>query len=1016
MNLLIHHHHQPDHTREPAPEGCGEPLFQSDRTRVYRLWQPHAPGSVILKVALGSTAMERLRHEEAIIRRLSHLEHVSRLATGTSQANALVLEDKGGVALAQLLGGGRLETHLLLKLARQLADIIAAVHAAGVAHRDINPTNILLAGEDADPILIDFDHATTFAEERPPFVHHREIVGNLSYLPPEQTGRVGRPLDQRADLYGLGATLYEAVTGRAPFVDPDPLALLQQVLTRVPEPPHELVAGISPQFSRIILRLLEKEPDQRYQSAAGLVHDLSRLEEAEQGGGSMEFVLGACDFPPRLSPPSRLVGRGGEIATLNGTLEAACGERGFALLVSGEAGVGKTSLVNELRPMVTARGGWFVSGKFDQYRQERAAGAVSQALRSLGRLLLAEDDDELERYRGRIGERVGINAGLVAAFLPEFGILLGVEAEVFTGDPLEAQVRLFHASLELLRAVARPEHPLVLVIDDLQWAHQPALTFIDTLLAEGGIPGLLLVGTFRGEEIDPAHPLHPLLASWETAAPAQLRLELHNLGIGDIARLLEEVLRLPADRATALAGGMAPASKGNPYESLELLNALRADGVLRLGRDGWSWDEQELGRYARLNGIMGLVALRLAEFPEETALMLRGMACLGNEARTDLLAAANSLGEEEPLCRLAPALEEGLLVLEQGGAGNSIRFRHDRIQQTVHDCQELGERDRLHLRLARNLVRHGGFPMEAAEQYLAALDLVSAPDECQLVSGLFRDAAAAARGAASHETAERFLAAAIALYRSGAVQPDDGLMTAMETEWHSALYCLARFPEADLVYHSLEQRCGDPLELVDAACIQINNLSHRNLQGEAVSFGQEILRRLGITFPADYAGEIQRELEALYRWIKSHDAADEIRRPEIRETRMVAVARILQRMIGPAFFYDPQVSSWMILLIMRLWAEHGPHPSLLSGFAVTPLVMAGQRDDYETGYQVARMGVQVGEALGYEPETSWVRHCFNLTSTHWRDPLEWSVELAHQAHQGLLRGGDLQYACFTFYP
>lgn len=1006
---------QVPHGGFPPPEEWGEPFYRSDRTLVYRLLLPHGAGSLVLKVPLGPTAAERLRHEEAIIRRLGHLEHVSRLAATPPPANALALEDRGELSLALAIGRERLDAPWMVRFALRLAMILAEVHSAGVAHRDLNPTNILLTGHELTPVLIDFDHATTFAEERPAFVHHREIAGNLPYLPPEQTGRVGRPPDQRADLYALGATLYEAVTGRAPFVDPDPLALLHQVLTRVPESPHALVAGVSPPFSRIIMRLLEKEPDQRYQSAAGLAHDLSRLEEAEQGGGSTEFVLGACDFPPRLSPPSRLVGRGSEIATLSATLEAACGEWGFALLVSGEAGVGKTSLVNELRPMVTARRGWFVSGKFDQYRQERAAGAVSQALRALGRLLLAEDDGALERYRGRIRERVGINAGLVAAFLPEFGLLLGVEPERFAGDPLEAQVRLFHASLELLRAVARPEHPLVLVIDDLQWAHQPALTFIDTLLAEGGIPGLLLVGTFRREEIDPAHPLHPLLTAWEAAAPAPLRLELHNLGIDDSARLLAEVLRLPAERATALAEGMAPASKGNPYESLELLNALRADGVLRLGREGWSWDEQELGRYARLRGVMGLVALRLAEFPEETGRLLRMMACLGNETRTDLLAAADSLGEDQLLSGLAPALEEGLLVLEQGGEGSSIRFRHDRIQQAVHDSQERGERELLHLQLGRNLARHGGFPMEAAEQYLAALALVSAPDERLLVAGLFRDAAAAARGAASYATAERFLAAAITLYRSGGVQPDGGLMTAMETEWHSALYCLARFPEADLVYRALEQRCSDPLELVAAACIQVNSLSHRNLQREAVSLGLKLLRRLGIPLPRDYAGEVQRDLEALYCWIRTHDVAGEIRRPEVRDARVVASARLLQRMMGPAFFYDPQVNFWIILLVMRLWAEHGPSPSLLSGFAGTPVVTAALRNDFETGYLAAHMGVLVGETLGYEPETSWVRHCFHLFSAHWRAPLELSVEQAHLAHQGLLRGGDLQYACFTFY-
>jgi PAS domain S-box-containing protein len=997
----------------PAQEGR-ELLYQSARTRVYRVHPDNAPEGFIVKEPLGSAAMEKLRHEAAIIARLEQVANVSRLVDAPVPANALTLEDRGGIPLTRIITEKPLDGVTATRIARQLAETVAAVHGAGVVHRDINPANVLLAGDDRTPILIDFDHATTFAEERPPFVHHREIAGNLPYLAPEQTGRVGRPLDQRADLYGLGATIYEAVTGSPPFSDHDPLELLHLILTRVPKPPLDRAPGISPHLSLIIMRLLEKEPDHRYQSAAGLAHDLALLEEADRGGMVAEFVLGEYDFPPRLPPPSRLVGRDSEIASLERALDTACREGGYTVLVCGEAGVGKTSLVNELRSIVTARTGWFVSGKFDQYRQERTAGAVSQALRSLIRLLLAEDEAELERYRTRIREGVGINAGLLAASLPESCHILGVEPELSTGDPLEAQVRLLHASLELLRAVAGPEQPLVLLIDDLQWAPHATLMFIDTLLAKGGIPGLLLVGTLRGEEVDPTHPLHARLAAWETANPRLLRLELRNLGNSDIAHLLEEVLRLPPDRATSLARDMAPFSNGNPYESMELLNALRTDGVLSLGRKGWNWDEEELRRSARLQGIMDLMAGRLADFPPETARLLRMMACLGNELRGGLLAAADSLEEAELLSRLAPALEDGLLVLERGEE-MTIRFRHDRIQQAVHDSQERGKRDLLHLLLGRNLARHVDCRMEAAEQYLAAVELISAPEERWLVADLFHGAATIARNNTNYATAERYLSAAIPLYRSTGLPPDDTLMTTMETEWHSALYCLARFHEADQVYCSLEQRCDDPLELVDAACVQINSLSHRNLQEESVSLGLELLRRLGIPFPHDYAGEIQRELEELYRWVRTHDVAGEIRRPEIRDARVTAIARLLQRMMGPAFFYDPLVSAWMTLVACRLWAEHGPSPSLLSGFAGTPVVTAALRNDFETGYLVARMGVQVGEALEYEPETSWVRHCFNLFSAHWRAPLERSVEQAHLAHQGLLRGGDLQYACFTFY-
>ncbi|ABL01003.1 AAA family ATPase [Pelobacter propionicus] len=960
-------------------------------------------------------AMERLRHEEAIIRRLNHLEHVSRLATATSPANALVLEDGGDISLAHLIVGQRLEIPRLLKLARQLADIVATVHGAGVTHRDINPGNILLSAEDAAPILIDFDHATTFAEERPPFIHHREIAGNLPYLAPEQTGRVGRPLDQRADLYGLGATLYELATGTPPFSAPDPLELIHQILTQEPTPPVEREPRLPRQLSLIIMRLLEKEPDRRYQSAEGLAHDLARLRDGDE-----QFDLGEQDFPLRFSPPSRLVGREQEIQALRSALERACAGQGACVLVSGAPGIGKTTLINELRPMVTARRGWFVSGKFDQYRRDHASDGVAQALRAMGCLLLAENEDELGRYRMRILDRVGSNAGLITAALPEFATLLGVAPAAISGDPLEAQVRLHQAGLELLRAVASPDHPLVMVVDDLQWANKGSIGFINTLLTSGELNGFLLVCAYRETEVAPLHPLSARLTAWQRLADAPVHLGLRNLPCADLSLMVADMLRLRTAEATELARSLSARTQGNPYDTMELLNALRRDGVLRLGRDGWRWDEAAIRRHVGQGDVIDLVAARITGMPTVTRDLLEVMACLGSETQTGLLAAATGLSATALQEAIRPALEDGLLVLEQGESTGSdgsclVRFRHDRVQQAAHDGLEPSRRSRLQLTLGRRLARLPEFVSLAAEQYLAALEMITASEERRFVAGLFHGAAGDARVSANHGAAERFLAASLELLTSLGMRGDDPACVALETEWHGALYCLARLDQADTVFHSLEQRCSDPLELVDAACIQINSLSNRNRQREAVALGLELLRRLGFPPPRDLEGEVQQGLRELYDWVADLDAERELMRREIDEPRMLAAARLLQRMVAPAFFYDPLVSAWLTLMSRRLWAEHGPCPALLAGLAGAPVVTTALRDDYETGYRIVRLALRVGEVHGYEPESSWVRHCFALFSAHWAEPLEGSIGQALQARRGLLQGGDLQYACFTFH-
>ena len=437
-----------DHVSRYGGEGDQEELlYQNARMRVFRVHRSGGAGTVIRKDMRGSDATGRVRHETAILERLADVEGVPRLAGIESGANTIVTVDLDGVALAGSLPAGGFAAPVVLDVALAVAGIVAGVHRRGVMHKDINPANILICGTARMPALIDFDVANTFAEERPSFTHQSELSGTLAYLAPEQTGRTGRPVDQRADLYALGATLYELATGRPPFVSPDPLTLVHEHLARIPVPPAELNPTVPRGLSDIILRLLEKEPDQRYQSADGPVYDLSRLREHEASGDDEPFPLGERDFPLRLSPPSRLVGRDSEIGQLRTALADPCGGRARGVLIAGSPGVGKTALIDELRPMVTARGGWFITGKFDQYRQDVAADAIWQALRALGRLLLAEPDEALATLRNRLRDILGPNAGICAT-LPEFALLLDVAPEMPTGDARQGEARIRQTAVD----------------------------------------------------------------------------------------------------------------------------------------------------------------------------------------------------------------------------------------------------------------------------------------------------------------------------------------------------------------------------------------------------------------------------------------------------------------------------------------------------------------------------------------------------------------------------------------
>jgi hypothetical protein len=778
-----------------------EIVHESGRTRVTRLFLPE--GTVIRKEPLGPDGERRVGHETAVLGRLRGVAGVAQLAAGPEYPGSVVLADAGRISLAS--AAKPLAVDELTGLAVRLGRAVAGMHRRGVMHRDITPANIVLSGDGA-ACLVDFALASSFAEIRPEFTHHAEIAGTLAYLAPEATGRIGRPTDQRADLYALGAVLYELATGAPPFGSGDPLRLVHDHLARLPAPPAEVNPAVPGPLSEIILHLLEKEPDSRYQTADGLIHDLERAQgisdlERAQGGdrGADGFRVGGHDVPVRLLQPSRLAGRDDEVAALETALDETLTGQCRGVVVGGAPGVGKTALADQLRPLVTGQAGWFVAGKFDQYRRDLEFDALNRAFRALGRLLLAEPDDELARIRERVVGALGPNAGLVTATVPEFATLLAVPPD--PGDPLTAQARSQQAAARVLRAIASRKRPVVLFLDDLQWAGRTSLGFVDLVLSEEPVEGLLLVGAYREGDVDAAHPLAALLPRWRDEARVR-HLRLANLPLPALVTMVAEMLHAGRAAAAGLAAAIASYTSGNPYETVELLNALRRAGVLTATAAGWQWDDAAVRAHLDKSEVGGLLTARVAALPERARQVVEPMACLGGRAELGVLAAAT--GEQPGAMEqmLAPALEDGLLVAEPG-AQPSVRFRHDRIREVILRGLDPSRRRFLQLAMARRLAAVPELFAVAAEQYLPVADAVDDLAERTVVVGLLRRAAGQARLTGDYSLAEALLAAAIRLVDPG----ETALLAQVHTGHHAALYGLGRLEEADEEYRAIERLC-----------------------------------------------------------------------------------------------------------------------------------------------------------------------------------------------------------------
>ncbi len=982
-----------------------EVIYRSERTVVARLSNLAGGVSVIEKRLLGPDALGRMRHEARMLERLERVAGVARLLS-TGPGAALILADGG---LAPLEGAGRLAPGLLVGLARHLARILADMHRRGVLHLDISPANILQAPAGGPPELIDFHLATMAAEDRRSFTHHSGIAGTLAYIAPELTGRVAQTIDQRADLYQLGATLYEFATGAPPFGRGDAFRLVRDHVASMPVPPSQLCRTLPPLLSDIILRLLEKEPDRRYQSADGLADDLDRLHAAMTQRGPADFPLGLSDFPSRLAAPSRLIGREPELAQARAAVAGAQAGTCRLLLVSGGQGVGKTALIDQMRSIVAAQGGWFAASRFEQYRQDGQTRAVNQLIRKVVALLLAEPDDELAAMRARLAARLGGDLGLLLQAVPELEAVTG-RLEV---PPGASEAGLREAALALLQAVASPARPLLLVLDHLQWAPDAALGMIDTLLAAGPCPGLLLVCGYRDAADSPA--LGSALLRWQQAAAPPRRLHLANLPPPALAAFVADMLRLTPQAARPLADAVGARTHGNPFDSVELLNALRRDKTLFRGPEGWRWSSTDIRRHVGQGEVCALLHARIAALPDATQDVLADMAFLGSEVSPALLAAARATSSCLLEAQLSPALEDGLLVLDHGPSRGQamLRFRNHRVQQALHDGMGTAGLPARQLALARRLAHTADFEIEAAEQYLPNLAEITTAREASRAAALFAGAGDAAARLFRHRAAERYYGAAATLQAARA-EPDIRELTRLRTARLTALYSLGQHDDADRLFAEIGQHGTDPLVLAEASCVQVLSLCNRGHHAQAMEVGLGMLARLGISRPdTDLAAWVSPGLAGLTEWVRAEAAKHPADLATTDDPLVRAASRLISRILPTAQLFHPLTGAWLAVETQRLWATHGACPELVVNLARSGSALIVFGEDYEGAYTVARHAVGVGAAAGYEPETSLARQNFATFAIHWFERLERTLDQAEAARPSLIKAGEIQAVCIN---
>lgn len=1058
-----------------------EGLYESSNSLVQRAHREGDNQPVILKILKQTRpSPEKIawfKREYQIIRRLNPPTPSTRAALpGVIQAYslendqhrwAMILEDFGGESLTRLGLAGNFTLVDFLTLAIKLADIVGQVHQKYIMHKDINPANIVYNPTSKQVKLIDFGIATILSRETTTLRNPNVLEGTLAYISPEQTGRMNRAMDYRTDFYSLGVTFYELLTGRLPFEAVDALELVHNHIAKRPLPPHQLRSNIPPALSEIVLKLLAKNAEDRYQSAYGLKADLEECLEQWQTTNNINiFSVGRHDVSlGRFQIPQKLYGREVEIKTLLAAFERSADSENAEensqskiqnhqpkielMLVSGYAGIGKSALVQEVYKPITQQRGYFISGKFDQFQRNIPYASLIQAFQSLIRQLLMENETQVTAWREKLLTALGANGQVIIEIIPEVELIIGPQPEVPALAPAEAQNRFNLVFQNFIRVFTQPEHPMVIFLDDLQWADTASLKLIQLLMTTPDLEYLFMIGAYRDNEVSEAHPLTLTLDEIRQAGTIVNHISLTPLGLSHVTELISDTLNCEPEKAKPLAELVLAKTGGNPFFMNEFLKSLYTEELVRFvpsknGHEngtGWQWDLAQVQARGITDNVVELMADNLQRLNEETQQALKLAACIGNQFDLQTLAIVYEKSAKETAIHLREAVAEGL-ILPLGEAHKLVefdmpeltddlsveyKFAHDRIQQAGYSLIPAEHKQAVHRQVGQLLQRNTPPDQQdenifnIVNQLNLGLELIEHQPERNELAELNLIAGKKAKSSAAYAPALSYLQTGLGLL----VSPEDSaeedswkrqyaLTLALYEEAAEAAYLSTDFEETEQLVETVLNRAETVLDKVKVYEVKIQLYIAQNKLSEAIEAGLQILELLGVEFPAapDDA-DIKRGLEETQLTLAEKPIEELINLPTMTDPYMLPATRILLGISALAFFTAPKLSPLITFKMVNLSVTYGNAPGSAFGYGSYGIMLAGIARDIDAAYQFGKLALTLLERLKANEFKARTLVIVNGLVRHWKEHIREILGPSLDAYQIGLEMGDLQYAAFA---
>jgi PAS domain S-box-containing protein len=964
-------------------------------------------------------SLDRLAHEYTLRDKLDPEWAVRPLVLKREGGRTtLLLNDCGGQPLARLLGAP-MEIGAFLRLAVSITSALGKVHQHGLIHRDIKPAHILVMDGGSETRLTGFGLASLLSREHqapePPDV----IAGTLAYMAPEQTGRMNRATDSRSDLYALGVTLYEMMTGTLPFTTSDPIELIHCHIAREPAPPGALAPRAPGQVSLIVMKLLAKAAEDRYQTAAGLEADLRTCLSALEETGRIEpFPLAANDASDRLLTPERLYGREGQVATLLTAFErvASSGET-HLVLVSGYSGIGKSSVVNELHKVIILPRGIFISGKFDQRSRDIPYATVAEAFQALIRQILNGKSDEIARWRDSILKAIGANGRLLTDLIPELIRMIGPQPDLPHLAPIDAQLR-FQAVLQRFVGVfAKPEHPLLIFIDDLQWLDPATLALIERLATHPDIGHLLLIGAYRDNEVGSDHMLLRTVAAIREAGTRVEEIALGPISSADVTQLVADTLRCPPTRALRLAALIYRKTGGNPFFAVQFLTNLAEEALIR--RDSkthaWTWNLEGIDAKGFTDNLVDLMVGRLRRLPSSAQDALKLLACLGSNADIATLELVLDTPKAEINESLRVAVQAGIIV----SRGGNYRFLHDRVQEAAYALIPDAQRPALHFYAGQRLLAELSDD-EIAERIFDIVNQLNLgvpacndPDERARIARLNLQAGLRAKTSTAYASACSYFASGIATLGDQAWEQAYELAFKLLLERAECELSNANLAVSAQLIELLLANARTKTDRTEGFRLRITlQLLHGDMP-LAVRTALECLKMFDMTFPErPTAEDVREEYDDLQRRIGSRSIENLIDLPLMEDPEIRAISSILLPLGQSSYFVDHHLYGIFACRMIKLSIDFGHSASGIIGYGGLGIILGPTFGRFEDGERLARVAVAVVERHDFLAQRP-AAYVLLQMATLWTRTIDGALACLDVADKTAAEMGEVVFACIS---